>query len=160
MQYRPTAAELLDIIAELLEDEVIDAVSGPVQHKVRVAANLARILQREAELGPATDAQERTVIASQPEDAFCVFDGGRDFQTVANDACICEESRNVIITKGRDRLGFEARIGPFETLALFQDCFPRQPCLVDFEDQTLEEPIVMQKRKSVLEVVVVRVNCV
>ena len=104
--------------------------------------------------------QERTVIASQPEDAFCVFDGGRDFQTVANDACICEESRNVIITKGRDRLGFEARIGPFETLALFQDCFPRQPCLVDFEDQTLEKLIVMQKRKSVLEVVVARVNCV
>ena len=64
MQYRPTAAELLDIMAELLEDEVIDAVSGPVQHKVRVAANLARILQREAELGPATDAQERTVIAA------------------------------------------------------------------------------------------------
>ena len=64
MQYRPTAAELLDIMAELLEDEVIDAVSGPVQHKVRVAANLARILQREAELGPATDAQERTVIAT------------------------------------------------------------------------------------------------
>ena len=62
MQYRPTAAELLDAIAELLEKEVIDAVSGPVQHKVRVAANLARILQRESELGPQTIERERAVV--------------------------------------------------------------------------------------------------
>ena len=64
MQYRPTAAELLASIAELLDDEVIDAVSGPVQHKVRVAANLARILEREAELGPATIERERAVVGS------------------------------------------------------------------------------------------------
>jgi hypothetical protein len=58
MQYRPTAAELLSAIAELLETEVIGAVSGPVQHKVRVAANLARILERESELGAAAADRE------------------------------------------------------------------------------------------------------
>ena len=52
MQYRPTADELLDCMAALLEDQVLPVVAGPVQHQLRVAANLARILQREARLGP------------------------------------------------------------------------------------------------------------
>jgi hypothetical protein len=53
------ATELLDDIASLLEGEVLSAVSGPLQHRVRVAANLARIVQRELELGPAGAAAER-----------------------------------------------------------------------------------------------------
>jgi hypothetical protein len=60
VQYRPTAAELLDAIAGLLEGQVMDAVPAGLQHQVRVAASLARILQREAELGPeAADLEER-----------------------------------------------------------------------------------------------------
>jgi hypothetical protein len=53
MQYRPTAAELLHDISSLLSDEVLDQVSVEVQHKVRVAANIAQILEREVALaGP------------------------------------------------------------------------------------------------------------
>lgn len=53
MQYRPTAAELLRDISTLLSDEVLDQVSVEVQHKVRVAANIAQILEREVQLaGP------------------------------------------------------------------------------------------------------------
>jgi len=63
MQYRPTAAELLADIAALLDDEVLEALSGPVQHKVRVAANVARILEREFLLADANAAQERRIIA-------------------------------------------------------------------------------------------------
>ena len=48
---RPNASELLETIAELLGDEVLPATSGLLQHKVRVAANLCRILDREARLG-------------------------------------------------------------------------------------------------------------
>ena len=62
MQYRPTAAELLADIATLLEDEVIDALDGPVQHKVRVAANLARILEREVALAAANADRETATI--------------------------------------------------------------------------------------------------
>ena len=62
MQYRPTAAELLSAIAELLESEVIDALSGPVQHKVRVAANLSRILEQEVTLGAVNAERELTII--------------------------------------------------------------------------------------------------
>ncbi len=63
MQYRPSATELLEDIASLLEHEVLDAVSGPLQHRVRVAANLTRIVQREVALGTdnATAERERLV---------------------------------------------------------------------------------------------------
>ena len=59
MQYRPTAGELLTDVATLLESEVLEAVSGPLQHRVRVAANLVRIVEREIRLGPAAAQDER-----------------------------------------------------------------------------------------------------
>ncbi len=59
MQHRPTAGELLTDVAALLESEVLDAVSGPLQHRVRVAANLVRIVEREIRLGPAAADDER-----------------------------------------------------------------------------------------------------
>ncbi|HVV36560.1 MAG TPA: DUF6285 domain-containing protein [Acidimicrobiales bacterium] len=62
MQDRPTAAELLRDIADLLEGEVLAATSGPTQHHVRVAANLARIVQRELEMGRETNFRERALI--------------------------------------------------------------------------------------------------
>ncbi len=59
MQYRPDASELLDAVASLLEGDVIAAVPPHLQHQVRVAANLCRIVQRESQLGDASDATER-----------------------------------------------------------------------------------------------------
>jgi Domain of unknown function (DUF6285) len=64
VQYRPDAAELLDAVASLLEDDVIAAVPAHLQHQVRVAANLCRILEREATVGPANDAAERARLAA------------------------------------------------------------------------------------------------
>ena len=62
MQDRPTAAELLRDIAELLEGDVLAATSGPIQHHVRVAGNLARIVQRELELGREANYRERALL--------------------------------------------------------------------------------------------------
>jgi hypothetical protein len=62
VQDRPTAGELLDTIASLLSDDVLPLLEGGAQHKVRVAANLCRILTREAELGEALDGQERRLL--------------------------------------------------------------------------------------------------
>ena len=62
MQDRPTAAELLRDIAELLEGDVLAATAGPVRHHVRVAANLARIVQRELELGREANFRERALL--------------------------------------------------------------------------------------------------
>jgi uncharacterized protein DUF6285 len=62
MQDRPTAAELLRDIAALLEGDVLAATSGPLQHHVRVAGNLARIVQRELELGREANYRERALL--------------------------------------------------------------------------------------------------
>jgi hypothetical protein len=63
VKYRPDDGELLDAIAGLLEDDVLAAVPAPLQHRVRVAANLARILQRGAALEPAARERERAHLA-------------------------------------------------------------------------------------------------
>jgi hypothetical protein len=62
MQFVPTAAELAAAIARLLEDQVGGAVPAHLQHPVRVAAHLARLLEREAELGPANADRERALL--------------------------------------------------------------------------------------------------
>ena len=58
MQDRPTAAELLATVAELLEQQLLPATQGPLRHPVRVAGNLCRILEREMDLGGAQEARE------------------------------------------------------------------------------------------------------
>src|SRR5262245_36328426 len=64
MQYQPSAGELLAAIAELLEDDLLPAVPDALKHRTRVAANLARILEREEALGPAAAARERERLAA------------------------------------------------------------------------------------------------
>jgi hypothetical protein len=64
MQYEPSAEELLAAIAELLEDELLPALPDALKHKCRVAANLARILEREARLGPDSLAREHDRLSS------------------------------------------------------------------------------------------------
>ncbi|MGW1739423.1 DUF6285 domain-containing protein [Nocardia sp. NPDC001965] len=66
MQNRPTAAELLESLAELLEDTLLPALPPDLQHRARVGANLARILGREVEAGPAAALRERELLAAVP----------------------------------------------------------------------------------------------
>ena len=76
MQDRPTAAELLDTIAEVLETQVLAETEGGTQHAVRVAANLCRILERENRLGPEIEAREqqllRALLGSDSEDLLAL----------------------------------------------------------------------------------------
>jgi hypothetical protein len=64
MQYRPTAEELLSAIAELLEEELLPVLPESLKHKCRVAANLARILEREERLGVEAAAAEHNQLES------------------------------------------------------------------------------------------------
>jgi len=64
VQYRPAAAELLDAVASLLEADVIAAVPPHLQHQVRVAANLCRILERETQLADTNDDAERVRLSA------------------------------------------------------------------------------------------------
>ena len=62
MQPRPTADELLATVAEVLERDLVPALSGPAQHHARVAASLVGIVERELRLGPAAGARELEVL--------------------------------------------------------------------------------------------------
>jgi hypothetical protein len=64
MQDRPTASELLSSIADLLENQVLGATQGALRHSVRVAGNLCRILEREAEAGAALEQREVELLAA------------------------------------------------------------------------------------------------
>ena len=64
MKFRPDDGELLDAIAGLLEGDVLGAVPPGLQHQVRVAANLTRILQRQAALEPAAVERERASLSA------------------------------------------------------------------------------------------------
>jgi hypothetical protein len=64
VQQPPTAAELLAIVVEVLTDEVVPALTGPVQHKARVATNLVAIVERELRLGGDAATREGTAIAA------------------------------------------------------------------------------------------------
>ena len=72
---RPTAAELLDIIAETLSETVVPATEPHARHQARVAANLCRILQRElaGDLGPAP-ALPPSLVDLDDEEAAATFD--------------------------------------------------------------------------------------
>ncbi|WP_159842566.1 DUF6285 domain-containing protein [Nocardia sp. CY41] len=67
MQNRPAAAELLDSLAELLEETLLPALPAGLQHKARVGANLARIVRREIESGPDAVQRERELLAAVAE---------------------------------------------------------------------------------------------
>ena len=79
MQDRPTASELLQAVAELLENELLAATQGGLQHQVRVAGNLCRILEREARLGAAQETREVELLASVLGEPS----GGRDALTLS-----------------------------------------------------------------------------
>lgn len=49
---RPTAAELLEIVAATLSETVVPATAPHARHQARVAANLCRILGRELAAPP------------------------------------------------------------------------------------------------------------
>jgi hypothetical protein len=73
VQFRPSASELLADVADLLDDRVIEALSGPLQHQVRVAANLTRIVEREVRLGgPAAEAERARLSAFVTDDGDLV----------------------------------------------------------------------------------------
>ena len=51
MHQPPSAAQLLRTVADTLTNDAVPALTGPAQHRVRVAANIVEIVARELELG-------------------------------------------------------------------------------------------------------------
>lgn len=99
MQDRPTAGELLATIEEYLTGEVLPNVTGTLRYHTLVAANLARILEREAEHYPAAVAAERDALC----DLLGVAPEGRAEDQVATlNATLAERLR-----VGGEEAGFE-----------------------------------------------------
>jgi hypothetical protein len=65
MQPRPTASEILTVVAEVLEQTIVPALTGPAQHQARVAANLVGIVEREVRLGPDIEARELEMLRTR-----------------------------------------------------------------------------------------------
>lgn len=63
MQHPPTASDLLATVAEVLDDEIVPALKGPVQHHARVAASIVAIIERELRLGPEAEIREQRLLA-------------------------------------------------------------------------------------------------
>ncbi len=61
MQYRPDAPTLLGAVADVLDDVLAD-VPPAKQHRVRVAAHLTRLVEREVRLGGSAAADEQAAI--------------------------------------------------------------------------------------------------
>ncbi|MCM6776673.1 DUF6285 domain-containing protein [Nocardia sp. CDC159] len=79
MQYRPTATEILDSVAELLDNTLLPALPEELRHRARVAANLTRIVRRELELGPAAQRREDELLSAVgPEVADGVVPAGTE----------------------------------------------------------------------------------
>jgi hypothetical protein len=79
VQYRPDAATLLDAVAAALDDVLAD-VPPAKQHRVRVAAHLSRLVEREVRLGGSAAADERVALAGllgvPVDDIASVAEGG------------------------------------------------------------------------------------
>jgi len=105
MQDRPTAAELLEAIGELLEGAVLPDTRGPLRHPVRVAGNLCRILEREAELGADLEVRELERLRGLLGDAA---GDATDDDTATDDAATLTAALAQKLARGDD-VDFEAR---------------------------------------------------
>ncbi|MBF6176658.1 hypothetical protein [Nocardia blacklockiae] len=63
MQYRPTAGEMLEALAELLEDVLLPELPEHQWERARVGAAIARTVRREIESNPAAALPERELLA-------------------------------------------------------------------------------------------------
>jgi hypothetical protein len=64
VQDAPDASRLLGAVADLLEHSIVPRTEPALQHQVRVAANLCRIVQREVALDTAADVAAREHLAA------------------------------------------------------------------------------------------------
>ena len=64
MREQPTAAELIDAVAEFITREIAPTLSGRLAFHARVAANALAIVKRELEQGPAADRADAARLAA------------------------------------------------------------------------------------------------
>lgn len=108
MHDRPSPTELLADIADLLDDEVLPLLDGGVQHHVRVAANLCRIIERELRIGPSQSLEEERLLRGLLPDAVPTDDIAnlhqRLIQAIRSGSVDEERCRRALLTITRSKL--------------------------------------------------------
>jgi hypothetical protein len=110
VQPRPTAAELLAVVAEVLERDIVPALDGPVQHHARVAANLVAIVERELRFAPAAAAAELSAVDGLLQVELTDLDDARAQLAaalrsgLADDPNVAEDVWGVLMRVARDDL--------------------------------------------------------
>src|SRR4051812_14577554 len=94
---------------------------------------------------------ERAMGLLDRDDALCVLDRGGDFQPIADDPFVFQQRLG---THSRDARHFEVLERAAKRLALLQDRQPRQSRLIDLEDESLEERVIVVNGEAVLAVVI------
>ena len=97
---------------------------------------------------------ERSVRLAQAQHHAGVVDRRLDLEPVPDDAGIGHQPRLVAPGEAGDDLGIEPAVRLPEAVALLEDGEPRQPRLVDLQDEALEELGLLPAREAVLAVVV------
>jgi len=110
MQDLPTAAELVEAVREFLDAEIFPAVEGRKRFHTRVSVNVLAIVQRELELGPAADANERARLDALMPDA--------DGSLVELNAELAARIREDTLTAGRRELLDHLRATARDKLAI------------------------------------------
>ena len=64
MREQPSAAELIDAVAEFITGDIAPTLTGRLAFHARVAANVLAIVGRELELGPAADRADAARLAA------------------------------------------------------------------------------------------------
>jgi len=98
----PSAASLLEAVAETLTSEVVPATSGRAQHSARVAANLCRIIAREFDSpgDPIVTARLCELLRMEPDspptELWAVLDNGLKDNDPAFDAAASPLIREMV----------------------------------------------------------------
>lgn len=90
----------------------------------------------------------------QLQDGFCVFNGRRHFQAVADNTRIGQQAVHVFFLIGSYFADLKIVIRFTEGLLLFQDGGPAESGLIDLQNQAAEQFIIIVYRKSIQFVVV------
>src|SRR5438270_3401272 len=85
----------------------------------------------------------------QLEDGIGIFDGGIYFQAVPNDARVGQEAGAVSVSIGCYLFNVEVVVGLAEACLFPEDGLPAQSCLVDLEDQSPEQFVIVMYGKAV-----------
>lgn len=63
MREQPTAIELIQSVSDFLRDDALPKLDGLTAFHARVAVSVLEMVQRELELGPQADSDERAILA-------------------------------------------------------------------------------------------------